>query len=119
MSTINSVVVSGRLAKDPIVREIRENLTAALITVCVSQKYRMRDGTEKEETCFVDCTLWNQEAKNAQKYLKKGAAVTVSGSLKQEKWEDKETGRPRSKHVIQVQNVMYMEKMDPNPVEGY
>jgi single-stranded DNA-binding protein len=34
------------------------------------------------------------------KHLRKGDYIQVTGSLKFEKWDDRDTGKPRSKHVL-------------------
>lgn len=126
MSTINRVILSGRLAQDPEIKEINPSLVVGRLSICTSRKYKQRNGEEKEEVCYIDASVWNQEARLAEKYLKKGSAVTIDGALKQEKWTDRNTGQERSKHVLQVSNIMYMEKMpalepastEPNPLDG-
>ncbi len=117
MSTINRVILSGRLVRDPDVREINERLTVARITIAVSSKIRQKDGEDKEEVCYMECALWNQEAKLAQQYLTKGKAITVEGRLKLDRWIDKNSGLERSKHVLVADNVIYLEKMLPLPQE--
>ena len=117
MSTINRLILSGRLVRDPEVREIRDGLTVAKITIVVSTMIRQKDGEEREEACFIDCSLWNQEARDAQRYLTKGKAITIEGRLKLEKWTDKNSGMERSKHVLVAENVTYLEKVVQLPDE--
>ena len=112
MATINRVVLSGRLARDPEIKR-GEKWVLAQITVCTSDKFKTRTGEEKEVTIYTNCTLWNVEAEMAEKYLTKGKAVTVEGRLKEDKWLDKSTNQERTKMGVEVTCIMYMEKMEP------
>ncbi len=51
----------------------------------------------KEETTFVDVTLWGRQAEVAGEYLSKGRSVLIEGRLQTDSWDDKETGKRRSK----------------------
>jgi single-strand DNA-binding protein len=51
----------------------------------------------KEETTFVDVTLWGRQAEIAGEYLAKGRPVLIEGRLHLDQWEDRESGQKRSK----------------------
>ncbi|MCL4112042.1 UNVERIFIED_CONTAM: hypothetical protein GTU68_034545 [Idotea baltica] len=51
----------------------------------------------KEETTFVDVTLWGRTAEVAGEYLSKGRPVLIEGRLQLDQWDDRETGKKRSK----------------------
>lgn len=105
--------MSGNLTRDPEIRLINERLTVGTIGLAVTTFMRGKNGEEKEETCFLDCTLWNEKALDAQKYLKKGSRVTVEGRLKLDTWPDKTTGMKREKHVLVVDSFVHMDNMAP------
>ncbi len=111
MATINKIIMSGRLAVDPKFRQINERLSLCELYLAVSNVIRQRDGSEKEEVCFVSISVWGSDGIQASQQLKKGSAVTVEGRLKEEKWIDKTTNQERRKHVIVADNIMYLEKM--------
>ncbi len=52
---------------------------------------------KKEETTFVDVTLWGRQAEIAGEYLSKGRPVLIEGRLNLDTWDDKESGQKRSK----------------------
>ena len=54
-------------------------------------------GERREETTFVDVTLWGKTAELAGQYLSKGRSVFIEGRLQLDTWDDKQTGQKRSK----------------------
>jgi single-strand DNA-binding protein len=59
-----------------------------------------------EETVFMDCTAWREMAENmAETLSEKGIRVMVSGQLKAQSWDDKQTGQKRSKVVLDVDDI--------------
>ena len=75
---MNKTILMGRLTKDPEVKYLQdENSTAmARYTLAVDRRYR-KDG--KEETDFISCVTFGKNAEFAEKYLKKGLKILVSG----------------------------------------
>jgi len=53
--------------------------------------------SRREETTFVDVTLWSRDAEVAGEYLAKGRSVLIEGRLQLDTWDDKQTGQKRSK----------------------
>ena len=58
-----------------------------------------------ENTVFMQCTAWGNTAKLVDQYFGKGDPIGVTGMLKQDDWEDKESGRKRSKILLNVTNI--------------
>lgn len=113
--SINKVIMAGRITRDIELKEPAAGLKAARITIATNHKSKKKDGTEVNDVCYIDSTLWGNEAISASKFLKKGSAVAIEGRLKLEKWMDKATNTERTKHVIAVDNVMYLEKISQFP----
>jgi single-strand DNA-binding protein len=103
MASFNKVFIMGNLARDPDFRNTPNGSPVCKITVAVSRKNRDRD-----ETCFVDVTVWGKPAENCRQYLSKGSAVLVEGYLKQDTWQDRNTGENRSKIGVVAENVQFM-----------
>lgn len=106
--SINRVILAGYLARAIEIKEIRPGLMMGKITVTTVHKYK-KDGELVKETCFMECTLWNELARRCEG-LKKGELVTVDGRLKQETWRDRETGQERFKYVVIADNVIFNEE---------
>lgn len=77
---MNKTILMGRLTKDPEVKYLQdENSTAmARYTLAVDRRYR-KEG--KAETDFISCVTFGKNAEFAEKYLKKGLKILVSGRI--------------------------------------
>lgn len=106
MASINSVIISGRLVKDPQIRDM-DSFKVAQITVVVSRKYQDKNKNWQEEASFIDCSTTGKKAELIAQYLAKGSQVTVQGRLKQEKWTDKETGKERSRLNVVIEEIVF------------
>ena len=94
----NSVSVQCRLTKDPECRQTAESMVAS---------FSVAVGAGKDKTNFFDIKCWGKLAEFVQQWLKKGTQVIVSGTLDQEKWNDKETGKPRTKIIITAKSINF------------
>jgi single-strand DNA-binding protein len=54
---------------------------------------------------FMRCTAWRELGENVAESLVKGSRVIVQGRLKQDNWEDKQTGAKRSAIVMEVDEI--------------
>lgn len=83
--------------------ETRMAGSSKLVTVrlAVSDDYKQGEEWVKRDPIWIDCEFWGQ-AEDAAESLKKGTRISLSGKLKFETWEDKNTGQKRSKHKINV-----------------
>jgi single-strand DNA-binding protein len=97
-ASYNRVVLVGNLTRDPEVRYIPSGSAVAEIGLAVNRSWYDKASNErKEETTFVDVTLWGRTAEVAGEYLSKGRSILIEGYLKTDSWDDKETGKKRSK----------------------
>ena len=97
MPNLNRVLLIGNLTRDPEVRYTPKGTAVAEIGLAINRIYSGEDGEKKEETTFVDVTLWARQAEIAGQYLKKGRPVFIEGRLQLDTWDDKQTGQKRSK----------------------
>jgi single-strand DNA-binding protein len=97
MANLNRVLLIGNLTRDPEVRYTPKGTAVAEIGLAVNRIYSGEDGEKKEETTFVDVTLWARQAEIAGQYLKKGRPVFIEGRLQLDTWDDKQTGQKRSR----------------------
>jgi single-strand DNA-binding protein len=67
------------------------------VTLAVNDKRKGANGEWVEEVTFVDVTLWGRTAEVVTEYSSKGSPLLIEGRLKQDKWQDKNTGENRSK----------------------
>ena len=70
------------------------------VTLAVNDRRKNQSGEWVEETTFVDVTLWARTAEVASEYLGKGSPMLIEGRLRLDRWDDKETGKGRSKLAV-------------------
>jgi single-strand DNA-binding protein len=105
MASYNKVVLVGNLTRDPDVRYTPKGMAVADIGLAVNRYYTADNGEKREETTFVDVTLWGRQAEVAGQYLKKGRPVLIEGRLQLDTWDDKQTGQKRSKLKVVGENL--------------
>ena len=97
MASFNKVILMGNLTRDPEVRYTPKGSAVTDIGLAVNRVYSTDNGEKREETTFVDVTLWGRTAEIAGEYLKKGRPVLIEGRLQLDSWDDKQSGQKRSK----------------------
>jgi single-strand DNA-binding protein len=108
MANLNRVLLIGNLTRDPEVRYTPKGTAVADIGLAVNRIYSAEDGEKKEETTFVDVTLWGRQAEVAGQYLKKGRPVFIEGRLQLDTWDDKQTGQKRSRLRVVGENMQLL-----------
>lgn len=98
MASFNKVILLGNLTRDPEVRYTAGGSAVTEVSLAVNRQWTDRQTNErKEEVTFVEVTLWGRTAEIAGEYLSKGRPCLIEGRLQLDRWEDKETGKNRSK----------------------
>jgi single-strand DNA-binding protein len=117
MASFNKAIVMGNLTRDVELRHIPSGTAVADIGVAVNDRKKVGDEWV-DETTFVDVTLWGRTAEVAAEYLSKGSPVFVEGKLKQDSWEDKESGQKRSKIKIVADRMQLVGGKSDAPTAG-
>lgn len=107
MSSYNRVIIMGRLTRDPATKQI-PNVEVCEFGIATNRKFKTANGEDREEVCFLDCTIFGKRAAVVQKYFAKGSPVLVEGHLKTEAWEDKQGGGKRSRLVLIVDDFQFV-----------
>ena len=87
----------GNCTRDPEVKYTPKGSAVTDLGLANNRYYTTDSGEKREETTFVDVTLWGRQAEIAGEYLKKGRPVFIEGRLQLDTWDDKQTGQKRSK----------------------
>lgn len=76
---MNKIILMGRLTRDPEVRYIqRDNTPVARYCLVVDKKYKREDGITAD---FFQLVAFGRAAEFAEKYLRKGVKILVSGRV--------------------------------------
>lgn len=105
----NRVQLIGHLGMDPEVKELEGGKKLAKLSIATNETYKNGKGEKVENTHWHNLVAWGKTAELAEKYLKKGAEVTIDGKLQSRKWEDKE-GNNRYMTEVVVNEFLMMDK---------
>ena len=108
MASFNKIILVGNLTRNPESRTIPNGQNVTNFTVATNHRYKTANGEQRDEACFTDITVWGKQGENCQRFLQMGSSVLVEGRLRQENWEDKETGKNRSKHTVVAESVRFL-----------
>lgn len=108
MANVNKVILIGNVTRDVEVKTTPKGTAVAGITLAVNRSYKTDSGEKREEVTFVDVELWGRVAEIAGEYVKKGNPLYVEGRLKQDSWEDKDSGQKRTKLKVVAENIQLL-----------
>jgi single-strand DNA-binding protein len=108
MASYNKVMLIGNLTRDPEIKYTPKGTAIADIGLAVNRNYTTEGGEKREETTFIDVTLWGRVAEIVGEYCKKGRPLFVEGRLQLDTWEDKQSGQKRSKLKVVGENIQLL-----------
>lgn len=112
MASYNKVMLLGNCTRDPEVKYTPKGTAVTDLGLAVNRVYTADNGEKREETTFVDVTMWGRQAEVAGEYLKKGRPVFIEGRLQLDTWDDKQTGQKRSKLRVVCENFQLLGSRD-------
>ncbi len=105
--SINRVVISGNLTRDPELRQTQSGMPVLSLGVAVNDRRRNpQTGDWEDYPNFIDCTMFGTRAQSLSNYLSKGTKVTIEGKLRWSQWERE--GQKRSKIEVIVDDLEFM-----------
>lgn len=98
---INKVILVGNLGADPETRYSPNNTAVTKVSIATSESWREKDsGEQKERTEWHRVVFFGRLAEIAGEYLRKGRQVYIEGSLRTNKWQDKDGNDRYTTEVI-------------------
>lgn len=101
--SINQVILMGRLTRDPEMRTTTTGKTIASFSLAVDR------AGQDDATDFFEVTAWEKLGELVSQYLSKGRRCLVQGRLRQDSWDDKETGKKRSRIEVVATDVTFLD----------
>ena len=106
--SINRVIVSGNLTRDPEVRTTASGNPVMGFGIAVNDRRKNSQTGEWEDyPNFIDCTMFGARAQSVSRFLSKGSKVAIEGKLRWSQCETNE-GQKRSKIEIIVDEIEFM-----------
>lgn len=103
---LNRIVLVGRLTRDPELRRTNNEIAVCSFTLAVDD--RIKDPNGNKSTTFIGCTVFNNQADNVAKFLRKGALVGVDGRIRQRTFERRD-GTKGSVIEVVADSVTFLE----------
>jgi single-strand DNA-binding protein len=105
--SINKVLISGNLTRDPELRATATGMPVLGLGVAVNDRRKNQSTGEWEDyPNFIDCTLFGSRAESVSNYLNKGSKVAIEGKLRWSQWE--RDGQKRSKVEVIIDEIEFL-----------
>ena len=101
--SINQVILLGRLTRDPEQRTTASGKNVVSFSIAVDRQ------SQDDQADFFNITAWDKLGDLVMQYLSKGRRVLVQGRLRQDSWEDKDTGKRQSRIEVTASDVTFLD----------
>jgi len=112
MSSLNRVMLIGRLTRDPEMRYTPSGQPVTSFSIATNRYASGPDGDRREFTDYHNVVAWNIGKRNLAElvanYLKKGSLVYVEGRLQTRTWEGQDGQKRRATEVV-ANDVQFLE----------
>ena len=109
----NKIIMIGNLTKDIEVKYLPSGSPIANCSIATSHKYKMQNGEQKEEVCFLDFSIFGKGGEIFNQYAKKGSKVMLEGRLVFQQWKAQD-GTNRSRHALSVSEFKFLDSKQDN-----
>jgi len=103
MASLNRFMGIGNLTSNPESRRTNSNQEVTTVSVAINEKFKDKDGNQKESVEFVNLVFWRKQSEILNRYCKKGSKIYFDGKLQTQSWDDP-NGQKRYKTEIVVSN---------------
>ena len=114
---MNKVILMGRLTRDPDVRYTtgEKQMTIARFTLAVDRRFK-REG--EPDADFIGCTAFGKTAEFAEKYLKQGTKVAVTGRIQTGSYTNKDGVKVYTTDVV-IEECEFAESKNASANSGF
>lgn len=108
MAYLNKVLLLGNLTRDPELRQVTGGQAVCKFGLATNRRFKSPSGEMREDTTFVDVTVWGVRGENLAKYFHKGDPIFIEGRLSFEEWQDKTSGQKRTKLSVTAEDWQFV-----------
>lgn len=96
------VILMGRLTRDPSISysQSGDNLAIARFTMTVDRRGRRQDGADQQTADFIGCVCFGRQAEFAEKYLRQGVKIAVTGRIQTGSYTNKDGQKVYTTDVV-------------------
>ena len=113
---MNKVILMGRLTRDPDIRYSQGDnpMAVARYTLAVDRRFTKRDGGDSQQTAdFISCVAFGRSAEFAERYLRKGLKLVVTGRIQTGSYTNQEGQKVYTTDVV-VEDQEFAESKNAN-----
>jgi single-strand DNA-binding protein len=104
MSSLNHVVLIGRLTRDPELRQTPSGASVARFTIAVDRRLKS-DGTKDAD--FIRVAAWGKQGEACSNYLAKGRLIAVAGRLQVQNYQN-QNGQNRTMTEVLADHIQFL-----------
>ena len=99
---MNRVILMGRLTRDPNISysQSGDNMAIARFTLAVDRRGRRQDGADQQTADFIGCVCFGRQAEFAEKYLRQGTKIAVTGRIQTGSYTNKDGQKVYTTDVV-------------------
>ena len=112
MSSVNKVILIGRLGQNPEVKYTPAGQPVAKFSVATDEAFKDRAGEQQKRTEWHQVVAWNKLAEICGQYLTKGKQVYIEGSIRSRQWEDNSGVKRTAFEIVANEMKMLGDKSD-------
>jgi single-strand DNA-binding protein len=106
---MNKVMLLGNLTRDVEVTYSKNGgLAIGKSGIAVNRKTKTQSGEMRDETMFIDFTVFGGAADTIGRYFRRGSKILIEGRLQFDQWTDQNGGK-RSRHSVVVDSFYFPE----------
>lgn len=109
---INRTVLVGRITHDPEVKKTNNGSSVVNFSLAVNRQFN------RDQTDFINCVAWRNQADFIGNYIKKGALLGIDGRIETGSYED-QTGRKVNTFTVVCESVQALEPRGQRNTGGY
>lgn len=105
----------GVATADPELKTVgQNNASVCTVNLAFNRSYKDKDDKWQNEPCFMRAQVWGTKADKMYELVKKGQPIYVNGYIKQDNWEDKDSGQKRVAYCLNVRDFQLCQKTVKN-----
>lgn len=106
---VNKVILVGNVGSDPEMRYSQSGAAICNISLATSESWTDKQSGEKQErTEWHRVALFNRLGEIAGEYVSKGSQIYIEGSIRTDKYQDKQTGEDRYSTYIVARDMQLL-----------
>ena len=116
MASLNKVLLIGNVGKDPEIKTFASGNKVANITLATTERYKDRNGEQKEETEWHSVQAFGKLAEVVERFVHKGSLLYLDGKIRTRSYEA--DGRTMYRTEILADHIQMLDRRENRPALG-